>query len=179
MFRICWIANNNCPGQGLSAPCPCQHCTLPGPRHILIGILKLLFAICFCIPSYAHQQLLSLDYQNFVHYNSLVFFYLSWELSWCRFSLLKGDLQFSKIFKNTICIGLCKLKCTEKRFIPFNPLHFLPYFVPHTENKGRPEYATWMYSNINLLEIMRLAFSLQVPSILSILLGETLSLLPL
>jgi hypothetical protein len=31
-----------------------------------------LFAICFCIPSYVHQQLLSLDCQNFVHYNSLV-----------------------------------------------------------------------------------------------------------
>jgi hypothetical protein len=41
---------------------------------ILIGILKLLFAICFCIPSCVHQQLLSLDCQNFVHYNSLVFF---------------------------------------------------------------------------------------------------------
>jgi hypothetical protein len=34
-----------------------------------------------------------------------VFFYLSWELSWCRILVLKGDLQFSKIFKNTICIG--------------------------------------------------------------------------
>ncbi len=41
---------------------------------ILIGILQLLFAICFCIPSYVHQQLLSLDCQNFVHHNSLVFF---------------------------------------------------------------------------------------------------------
>jgi hypothetical protein len=40
----------------------------------LIGILKLLFAICFCIPSYVQQQLLSLDCQNVVHYNSLVFF---------------------------------------------------------------------------------------------------------
>ena len=39
----------------------------------LIVILKLLFAICFCIPSYVQQQLLSLDCQNFVHYNSLVF----------------------------------------------------------------------------------------------------------
>jgi hypothetical protein len=41
---------------------------------ILIGIVQLLFAICFCIHSYVHQQLLSLDCQNFVHYNSLVFF---------------------------------------------------------------------------------------------------------
>ncbi len=136
---------------------------------ILIGILKLLFAICFCIPSYVHQQLLSLDCQNFVHYNSSVF-YLSWELSWCRISFLKGDLQFSKFLKNTICIGLCKLKCTEKRLIPFTPLHFLPQFVPHTEFKGRPEDATW-----NVLYHTSLrnypAISLQVPSILSILLG--------
>jgi hypothetical protein len=38
------------------------------------GILKLLFAICFCIPSYVHQQLPLLDCQYFVHYKSLVFF---------------------------------------------------------------------------------------------------------
>jgi hypothetical protein len=62
-------------------------------------VLKLLFAICFCIPSYVQQQLLSLDCQNFVHYNSLVFFYLSWELSWCRVSVLKEDLQFKKILR--------------------------------------------------------------------------------
>jgi hypothetical protein len=61
---------------------------------ILIGILKLLFAICLCIPSYVRQQLLSLDCQNFVNYNSQVFFYLSWELSWCRVSFLEGNLQF-------------------------------------------------------------------------------------
>jgi hypothetical protein len=41
---------------------------------ILIGIGQLLFAICFCIPSNVNQQLLLLDCQNFVHYNSLVFF---------------------------------------------------------------------------------------------------------
>ncbi len=58
-------------------------------------------------------------------------------------SFLKGDLQFSKFLKNTICIGLCKLKYTEKRFIPFSPLHFLPEFVPHTEFKGRPEDTKW------------------------------------
>ena len=97
-------------------------------------------------------------------------FYLSWELSWCRVSFLKGDLQFSKILKNTICIGLCKLKCTEKRFIPFTPLHFLPEFVPHTEFKGRPEDTKW---NVLYHTALRnyAAISLQVPSILSILLG--------
>ncbi len=69
-----------------------------------------------------------------------MFFHLSLELSWCRVTFLKGDLQFSKFLKNKTCIGLCKLKCTEKRFIPFSPLHFLPEFVPHTECKGRPRY---------------------------------------
>jgi hypothetical protein len=91
------------------------------------------------------------------------------ELSWCRVSFLKGDLQFSKFLKNTICIGLCKLKCTEKRFIPFTPLHFLPEFVPHTEFKGRPEDAKW--NVLNHTSFRNYApFSLQVPSILSILL---------
>ena len=131
---------------------------------------KLLFAICFCIPSYVYHYLLSLDCQYFVQYNSLVFFCLSLELSWYRVSFLKGGLQFSKFLKNTICIGLCKLKCTEKRFIPFPPLHFLPEFVPHTEFKGRPEDAKW--NVLNHTSFRNYApFSLQVPSILSILLG--------
>ncbi len=98
-------------------------------------------------------------------------FYLSSELSWFRVSFLKGDLQFSKFLKNTICIGLCKLKCTEKRFIPFFPLHFLPEFVPHTEFKGRPEETKW---NVLCHTTLRnyASISLQVPSILSILLGR-------
>ena len=97
-------------------------------------------------------------------------FHLSWKISWCRVSVLKEDLQFSTFFKNTICIGLCKLKCTEKRFIPFTPLHFLPEFVPHTEFKERPEDAKW--NVLNHTSFRNYApFSLQVPSILSILLG--------
>ncbi len=51
---------------------------------------------------------------------------VSWDLSWCMVSFLKGDLQFTKLFKNTICTGVCTLKCTEKCFIPFTPLNFLP-----------------------------------------------------
>jgi hypothetical protein len=88
---------------------------------------QLLFAICICvcIPPYVLQQLLSLDCQNFVPYNFLVFFtYLG--NSPLQGFLFERDLQFSKLFKNTICIGVCTLKCTEKRFIPFTPLHFLP-----------------------------------------------------
>ncbi len=99
-----------------------------------------------------------------------MFFYLSLELSWCRVSFLKVDLQFSKFLKNTICIGLCKLKCTEKRFIPFSPLHFLPEFVPNTEFKGRPEDTKWIVLYHTALRNYA-AISLQVPSILSILLG--------
>jgi hypothetical protein len=84
---------------------------------------------------------------------------------------LNGDLQFSKFLKNPICIGLCKLKCTEKRFIPFTPLHFLPEFVPHKEFKGRPEDAKWNVLNHTSFKNYA-PFSLQVPSILSILLGR-------
>ncbi len=77
-----------------------------------------------------------------------------------------------KVFKEHNLYRLCKLKCTEKRFIPFPPLHFLPEFVPHTEFKKRPEE-----TKLNVLYHTALrnyaAISLQVPSILSILLGST------
>jgi hypothetical protein len=76
-----------------------------------------------------------------------------------------------------MCIGLCKLKCTEKRFLPFTPLHFLPEFVPHTEFKGRPEESKW--NVLNHTSFGNYApFSLQVPSILSILLERGGSCLP-
>ncbi len=52
----------------------------------------------------------------------------------------------------------------------FNPLHFLPEFVPHTEFKGRPEDAKWNVLNHTSF-INYAPFSLQVPSILSILLA--------
>ncbi len=41
---------------------------------ILVGMIHLLSAICFCISSYVHQQLHSIDCQHFVHYISLVLF---------------------------------------------------------------------------------------------------------
>ncbi len=37
---------------------------------ILVGIVHLLSAICFCISSYVYQQLHSRDCQHFVHYSS-------------------------------------------------------------------------------------------------------------
>jgi hypothetical protein len=40
--------------------------------------------------------------------------------------IFEGGLQFSKLFKMTICKGMCTLKCTGKRLITFTPLHFLP-----------------------------------------------------
>jgi epoxyqueuosine reductase QueG len=40
------------------------------------------------------------------------------------------NAEFTKLFKNTIfCTGVCTLKCTENRFIPFTPLNFLPYRI--------------------------------------------------
>ncbi len=81
--------------------------------------------------------------------------YLSRELFWCRVSFLKGDQQFSKMFKNTICLGVCTLKCTEKRFIPFTPPPSIP-FSPLV----RPPYRIFFQPSSPLY-----------PSILSILLG--------
>ena len=131
-------------------------------------IVQLLFAICFSISSYVHQQLHSLDCQKFGHYNSEVFFTYLEPLLVQGFVLERGPTVF-KLFKNTICIGVCTLKCTEKRVIHFTPLHFLPQFVLHTEFKGNPEYAPWnVLSHTSLRNYV--SFSLQVPSILSILL---------
>ncbi len=107
---------------------------------------------------------------NILYITTLVFFTYLWNSPDAGFHFWKGELQFSKFLKNTICIGLCKWKCTEKCFIPFSPLHFQPEFVPHTEFKGRPEDTKW---NVLYHTALRnyAAISLQVPSILSILLG--------
>jgi hypothetical protein len=59
-------------------------------------------------PAVVCQQLHSLDCQNFLHYNSLVFFPILGPLLVQGF-ILKEDLQFSK--------GVFTLKCTGKRFI--------------------------------------------------------------
>ncbi len=62
-----------------------------------------------------------------------------------------------------------QIKVHWKRFIPFSPLNFFPEFVFHTEFKGRPEDKKW---NVLYYTALRnyAAISLQVPSILSILL---------
>ncbi len=84
-------------------------------------------------------------------------FYQSWELSWCRVSFLKGDLQFSKFLKNTIYIGLGKLKCSEKRFIPFTPSIFSLSLSSIQNLKEDLKMPSEMYSTIHLLEIMLLS----------------------
>ncbi len=84
-------------------------------------------------------------------------FCLSQDTIWVQGFIIEGDLQFSKLFKMTICKGMCTLKCTEKCLITFTPLHFLPWFVPHTEFKGSPEFPVRMYPTIHLLEIMCLS----------------------
>ncbi len=55
------------------------------------------------------------------------------------------------------------------KIIPFSLLHVLPEFVPHTEFKGRPEDTKW---NVLYPTALRnyADISLQIPSILSILL---------
>ncbi len=87
-----------------------------------------------------HQELLSLDCQNFLHYNSSVFLPILETLLVQGF-IFERDLQLSKLFKNTICISVCTLKGTERRFINFTPSQFSPLVFPHTEFKGSPEYA--------------------------------------
>jgi hypothetical protein len=52
----------------------------------------------------------------------------------------------------------------------FYPPPFSPLVVPHTEFKGRPEDATWNVLHHTSLRSYA-AISLQVPSIISILLG--------
>jgi len=52
------------------------------------------------------------------------------------------DLQFSKLFKMTICKGMCTIlhiKVHRKTCHPFTLLHLLHKFVLHTEFKGSPE----------------------------------------
>ncbi len=86
------------------------------------------------------------------------------------FIFVRGPTIF-KIFKEHNLYRFVQIKVHGKRFIPFTPLHFLPEFVPHTEFKGRPEDAKW--NVLNHTSFRNYApFNLQVPSILSILLGR-------
>ena len=75
-----------------------------------------------------------------------------------------------KVLKEHNLYRFVQIKVHRKTFHPFSPLHFLPEFVPHTKFKGRLEDTKW---NVLYHTALRnyAAISLQVPSILSILLG--------
>ncbi len=51
--------------------------------------------------------------------------------------------------------GVCTVKCTEKRFIPFTPLLFFLNVSPKKNLKEALNISTGMYCNTHLLEIMR------------------------
>ncbi len=90
-------------------------------------------------------------------------FYLYLDPSWCRVSVLKGTNNFFKLFKKTICKGVC----TKKRFIlfppPFPPLNCPPYrfkgspaharpnVIYKTSFKNDPSFSTLFPSILNLL----------------------------
>jgi hypothetical protein len=52
--------------------------------------------------------------------------------------IFEGDLQFSKFFKMTSCKGMCTLKWTEKRFIPFTPPPLAPLIYPPYRIERKP-----------------------------------------
>jgi hypothetical protein len=98
-------------------------------------------------------------------------FYLPQDTSWVQGFIFEGELQFPKLFKMTICKCTCTLKCTQKRVILFTPLHLLHKFVPHTEFKGSTAYdKPNVFYSTSFKNYP--SFSLQLPSILSILLGN-------
>ena len=115
-----------------------------------------MFAICFL---YSFMCII-----NCFHLIVNILYITSLEV-WCRVSFLKWELQFSKFLKNTICIGLCKLKCTENVSSLFPPSIFSLSLSPIQNLKED------LKNVLNHTSFRNYApFSLQVPSILSILL---------
>ncbi len=89
--------------------------------------------------------------------------------------IFEGDLQFSKLFKNTISRCLHS-KVHWKAFYPFYPPSFFFLNVSPIMNlKEALNISTGMYCNTHLLEIMRRS---AFPFILSILLAPTTSYCP-
>ncbi len=93
-----------------------RRCVLPRNFSLEKSQVRRLF-----ISLYVHQQLHSLDCQWML---SGLFLPILGPLLVQGFILQRGPTIY-KLFKNTISIGVCTLKCTEKRFLPFTPLHFL------------------------------------------------------
>jgi hypothetical protein len=129
--------------------------------------------MCFCISSYVHKQLHSLDCQKFGHHNSLVFFYLTYLGTSPGAGFQNGDLQFSKLFKNTICIGVCTLKCTAKLSSLLPPSIFSLNLSPIQNLKEALIMSPGMYTLYHTSLRNYASLSLQVPSILSIIIAFT------
>jgi hypothetical protein len=96
-------------------------------------------------------------------------FYLSHDTSWVQGFIFEGDLQFSKLFKMTICEGmcsvLCTLKCTEKCVILFTPSICSISLSPIQNLKEALPLTCRMYSIVHLSKIIRLSASSPVYSI--------------
>jgi hypothetical protein len=98
-------------------------------------------------------------------------FHLSRDLSWCMVSFLKRDLQFSKLFKNTICISVCTLKYTKKNVSSLLPPSIFSLNLSPIQNLMEalnvPPWNVLYHTSLRNYT----SISLQVPSNLSILLG--------
>ena len=80
-------------------------------------------------------------------------FYLSQDTIWVQGFIFEGDLQFSKLFKMTICEGMCTLKCTEKHLITFTPSIFSLSLSPIQNLKEAMPMTHQMYSIVHLSKI--------------------------
>ncbi len=124
---------------------------------ILIGILQLLFAICFCIPTYLHQQLLSLDCQNFVHHNSLVFFTYLGNAPGVRFHFWKGTYTFQNCFRTLLVYVWVHQSALKNVSSLLPPYTFSLSLSPIQNLKEALNMPPGMSSTIHLLEIIRLS----------------------
>ncbi len=122
---------------------------------ILVGMVHLLSDICFCISSYVHQQLHSLDCQHFVHYISLVLFTFLRKPHGCRVSFLKGTYNFQNCLRWQF-VKVCAHKSALKTSSSFlDPSICSINLSPIQNLKEALNLSTGMYCNIHLLEIMR------------------------
>ncbi len=121
---------------------------------ILVGMVQLLSAICFCLSSYVQQQLHSLGCQTFVHYNSLVFFLpISGPLIVQGF-IFEGDLQFTNFFKKKIC------EVHWKTFHPYYPPSISSlYWSPKPNLKEALPMPRRMFSITHLSASLSLVYS--------------------
>jgi hypothetical protein len=82
-------------------------------------VWQLFLYLFICVPTTAFTWL-----STFCTWHLSSTFYLSQDTSWVQGFIFEEELQFSKLFKMTICKGMCTLKCTEKRVILFTPPTF-------------------------------------------------------